>query len=126
MEDSKEDVRDKTRTEVFDELREKQKDRAVIQQGDALSAMAKSVDELVAIYAKDKSYRQDETYEVTFKLENIEDLQMLSRYKDAFLFIEHFQNYLRTQWKYAETPDDIDTIYDKYCDDIVEYGVNFD
>lgn len=113
-------------TKKLNDIRKKQTESAIIKQGDALSTMADSLDELVSIYARERERKQDETYEVTFKLENIKDLQMLSRYKDAFLFIDHFQNYLRAQWKYAETPDDINTIYDKYCSAIVGYGVSFD
>ena len=42
-----------------------------------------------------------------------EALEGLLAYK-VNLHVEEFRTYLRQQWKYAETPDDIDKIYGKF------------
>lgn len=41
-------------------------------------------------------------------------------------FIWDFQQYLRSQWKYSETPDSIDVIYEKWFEELNNHNINLD
>ena len=45
---------------------------------------------------------------------------------DAFSFMWDFQQYLRGQWKYADTPDDIEKIYNKWFEMLNNNNINLD
>jgi len=45
---------------------------------------------------------------------------------DLCSFISDFESYLRGQWKWAEKPDDIDAIYDKWFEMKSNKGIDMD
>ena len=52
--------------------------------------------------------------EVKYICEDTEELKIASSAMAMYIAIDDFRNYLRQQWKYAETPDDINKIYDRF------------
>jgi len=54
------------------------------------------------------------------------DFERASRADDLCSFIWDFQQYLRGEWKYKETPDDIDTIYKKFNNELYEHNIDLD
>jgi hypothetical protein len=64
---------------------------------------------------------------LTFQLpEEDADFQRASRADGLCSFIWDFQQYLREQWKYADTPDDINTIYEKWFEYLNENNIDLD
>ena len=64
---------------------------------------------------------------ITYRLYSLGDsYKRAARADDAYSFIWDFQDYLRSQWKYAETPHNIDQIYEKWFEELNEHGINLD
>ena len=64
---------------------------------------------------------------ITYKLyTSRDDYKRAAKADDLCSFIWDYQQYLRGQWKYAEKPDDIDKIYDKWFEMLNENNINMD
>jgi hypothetical protein len=69
--------------------------------------------------------------QLTFDVDNKESNDEF-KYKCAinatnmYLALNEFADYLRQQWKYAEKPDDIDTIREKFYECLSNEGINLD
>ena len=58
--------------------------------------------------------------------EDYKDALRAVKSTDLCAFIWEFQQYLRSQYKYADTPDDIGRIYEKWFEMLNEEGIDLD
>lgn len=66
---------------------------------------------------------------IEFDTENPEHCAELNRHKvvnEMVYVLSEFKNYLRTNWKYRDTPDDIDKIYETYNELLFKHVPNFE
>ena len=64
---------------------------------------------------------------LTYRLYNIgEGYKRVAKADDAFSFIWEFQQYLRSQYKWGDPPDDIEKIYDKWFEKLNDNDINMD
>ena len=53
-----------------------------------------------------------------------EELDLVYKARDYSCALWDIKQYLRSQWKYTDKPDDIDTIYDKVNEILVDYKLD--
>ena len=64
---------------------------------------------------------------ITFNLpEDDYEYNLANSAGDMASFMWDFQQYLRSQWKYADTPDDIEAIYNKWFEMLGDNNINLD
>ena len=65
------------------------------------------------------------TLEFNLPDDRLDHIQAVSA-SDMAMFLWDFQQYLREQRKYGEPPDDIDKIYEKWFEMLVDNGLDMD
>ena len=64
---------------------------------------------------------------ITYNLpEEQEEYDRANKATDLCSFVWDFQQYLRDQWKYAEKPDEIDKIYEKWFEMKNDNGIDLE
>lgn len=58
--------------------------------------------------------------------EDMGKFKRIAHVDDAFSALDDISQYLREQWKYAEEPDDIETIRERVFDILQENGIIMD